>query len=262
MTFLCLPENDANQLTYRSEIQLKTDLKQWWEKIATGVSSADDERSLRNKIVELLKLIDFEFFSFVFRQSIPDRKVQIRVLNNYPVQWQERYQEKEYGKIDPVLKLAARPRTLVTWSDNLFARSAALWEEAKLAGLSVGLSQSGWSRGGAYTVLSLARGGSLLDSGAVSNLEPYVLLLSDVVTSRAQEIIDNLEPRTNRIPLTQREIEVLRWSANGKKAVELAGILGVAESTINFHLHNARRKLGFKTKLQAAAYASKLGLLD
>lgn len=226
------------------------------------VSSVGDEGSLTQKIVDLIELLDFNFFSFVFHQSIPNSKLQTRVLNNYPVQWQRRYQEKEYSKIDPVLRLALRTRTLVKWSDNLFARSTTLWEEAKLAGLAVGLSQSGWSRGGAYTVLSLARSDSSLDSNALTDLQPYILLLSDVVTSRSQEIIDHMEPRANRTLLTQREIEVLRWSVNGKKALELAAILGVTESTINFHLHNARRKLGFKTKFQAATYASKLGLLD
>ena len=44
-------------------------------------------------------------------------------------------------------------------------------------------------------------------------------------------------------PLTDRELTCLRWAAIGKTSWEVGVILGLAERTINFHIHNACRKL-------------------
>ena len=45
-------------------------------------------------------------------------------------------------------------------------------------------------------------------------------------------------------PLTQREKTCLQWAAVGKTSWEMGVILGLTERTVNFHIHNACRKLG------------------
>lgn len=61
--------------------------------------------------------------------------------------------------------------------------------------------------------------------------------------------------------VTAREIECLRWTAQGKTAWEVATILGIAERTVNFHLRNAMDKLQACSKHQAALKAVQAGLL-
>jgi LuxR family transcriptional regulator, quorum-sensing system regulator SolR len=242
--------------------QLTINLKLWWDRATAELADAATQNELSMRLVSLSAELDFQYFSLVFRQSLPGAPVQQLVLSNYPESWIKRYREQGYSKIDPVLKQGLRTRSLVVWSDNLFARAGTLWQEARTAGLSVGMSQCAWSRGGAYSILSLARGTGPLEPAAVDELQPYMRLLSDLVASKSHEIVEQMQPRPSHARLTEREIEVLRWSADGKKAFELAMILGVSESTVNFHLHNARRKLGFRNKLQAATYAAKLGMFD
>jgi DNA-binding CsgD family transcriptional regulator len=61
--------------------------------------------------------------------------------------------------------------------------------------------------------------------------------------------------------LTQREIEILRWTADGKSAKGISNALDISVDTVNFHLKNCKRKLNAPSKASAAAYAIAYGLL-
>jgi len=63
------------------------------------------------------------------------------------------------------------------------------------------------------------------------------------------------------IPLTEREVEILRWTAIGKTAWEIGSILKISERTVNFHLQNVMGKLGVHNKTHAAAKAMSFGLI-
>jgi DNA-binding response OmpR family regulator len=56
--------------------------------------------------------------------------------------------------------------------------------------------------------------------------------------------------------LNDREIDTLTWVARGKTSVQIAEILQLSKRTIDFHLNNARAKLGASTRTQAAIKAA------
>lgn len=62
-------------------------------------------------------------------------------------------------------------------------------------------------------------------------------------------------------PLTQREVSCLQWAALGKTSWEMGVIMGLTERTINFHIHNACRKLGVHGRQAAITAALQAGLL-
>jgi DNA-binding NarL/FixJ family response regulator len=62
--------------------------------------------------------------------------------------------------------------------------------------------------------------------------------------------------------LNDREIETLMWAARGKTSEEIATITSIAERTVNFHLNNAREKLGVATRIQAAVKATVAGIIE
>ncbi|HEY0179128.1 MAG TPA: LuxR family transcriptional regulator [Dokdonella sp.] len=64
------------------------------------------------------------------------------------------------------------------------------------------------------------------------------------------------------VHLTQREIECLRWTAEGKTGWEISKVLGISERTVVFHLENAARKFGVFGRRQAAARAIALQLIS
>ncbi|MEP6609218.1 MAG: response regulator transcription factor [Burkholderiaceae bacterium] len=68
-------------------------------------------------------------------------------------------------------------------------------------------------------------------------------------------------PPIHRSRLTDREAEVIKALASGKVNKQLADMLGVSESTFKTHLRAIYKKLGVRTRVQAAGRARDLGLL-
>jgi len=63
-------------------------------------------------------------------------------------------------------------------------------------------------------------------------------------------------------PLTSRELTCLRWAAIGKTSWEMGVILGLTERTVNFHIHNACKKLQVHGRQAAITAAFQAGLLS
>jgi DNA-binding CsgD family transcriptional regulator len=62
--------------------------------------------------------------------------------------------------------------------------------------------------------------------------------------------------------ITPRELECLRWTAEGKTAWEVGQILGISAQTAARHLSNVTRKLECVNKHQAVVRALRLKLID
>lgn len=64
------------------------------------------------------------------------------------------------------------------------------------------------------------------------------------------------------VSLSNRETECLEWLALGYRFGQIADKLGIKRVTVEFHLSNARRKLGVRSREQAVARATMLGLIS
>lgn len=62
-------------------------------------------------------------------------------------------------------------------------------------------------------------------------------------------------------PLTKRELEVLKLIAQGLSDADIANILVISKSTVNFHVTNILSKLQVKNRTQATLYAIKEGFI-
>jgi DNA-binding response OmpR family regulator len=80
-------------------------------------------------------------------------------------------------------------------------------------------------------------------------------VLAAVIASRLTRVARNaVWPK--HIDLGERELETLTWAARGKTFAEIGEILGLSRRTVEFHLDNARRKLGVPTRTQALIKAA------
>ncbi|MNH36287.1 Regulatory protein SdiA [compost metagenome] len=61
--------------------------------------------------------------------------------------------------------------------------------------------------------------------------------------------------------LSAREAEVLKWSAAGKTAADIACILSLSQSTVNFHIRSIITKTNASNKAGAIAIAAMRGLI-
>lgn len=64
------------------------------------------------------------------------------------------------------------------------------------------------------------------------------------------------------ITLTQREKELLGWTARGKSSWEIGVIVNCTESGVNYHLDNIRRKFDVKSRWIAVFKALEQGLIQ
>jgi DNA-binding CsgD family transcriptional regulator len=62
--------------------------------------------------------------------------------------------------------------------------------------------------------------------------------------------------------LTIKELDCLRWTAEGKTSSEIASIIKLSEHTVNHYLIAAARKLDCVNRVQAVAKALRMGLLE
>lgn len=79
-------------------------------------------------------------------------------------------------------------------------------------------------------------------------------MLNAIVTARLARVArTKIWPKL--VELNEREVETLTWAARGKTSAEIAQILGLTKRTVDFHIDNARIKLGATTRIQAAIKA-------
>jgi DNA-binding CsgD family transcriptional regulator len=61
--------------------------------------------------------------------------------------------------------------------------------------------------------------------------------------------------------LSPRELECLKWVLDGKSDTDIGAILGISRNTAHFHIERVKKKLGVRTRTQAAAMIVTLGYL-
>jgi LuxR family transcriptional regulator, quorum-sensing system regulator BjaR1 len=66
---------------------------------------------------------------------------------------------------------------------------------------------------------------------------------------------------TTKSVLTSREIEVLRWVAQGKSAQEIGEILEITKRTVDEHVQTAIHKMGASNRTHAVALAIRDGVI-
>ena len=86
-------------------------------------------------------------------------------------------------------------------------------------------------------------------------------ILDTIIKARLLRVArDDVWP--SQIQLNEREIEVLTWAARGKTSQEISQILELSKRTVDFHMDNARDKMGVSTRIQAAIKATVGHLID
>jgi len=76
------------------------------------------------------------------------------------------------------------------------------------------------------------------------------------------DIAQRLADHESEEPLTVRELEVLRLIRDGHRNKQIADVLCIAETTVNFHIKNLVEKLHANDRTHAVTLAVRRGLLS
>ena len=86
-------------------------------------------------------------------------------------------------------------------------------------------------------------------------------VLATIITARLAGVA-RTEVWPKLVALNDREVETLTWAARGKTSSEIAQILGLTKRTVDFHVDNARAKLGAATRTEAVIKAATGRLIE
>lgn len=193
--------------------------------------------------------------------DVPDDRPPQVLCDLEPTDWARLYDAERLDRCDPGLRAARQRVSAFTWSDletggRLTRFEARMMETARAHGLAEVLVVPVWSVGGWIGVVTLAGPGRALSAPERQEMgAAAAVFYSRLAAQRRQG------PRTGG-PLTERELEIVRWLAAGKSDWEIGQILDISAKTVNFHVENAKRKLGVSTRIQAVLRALAAAPLD
>lgn len=178
----------------------------------------------------------------------------VLTLTTVSPEWQEAYQRKRHNLADPVLRASMGSLLPVVWGPDFAADKRSAAEDAMMADARA----HGIEYGVTVTVHSNRGGIGMLSAYAAQPVEPansvkvHAFHLTAVHFHQAAQ--DRLAGAASEpVHLTQREIDVLNWTAEGKTAWAIGQILDISERTVNAHLRTAMRKMGVFSKTHAVA---------
>jgi LuxR family quorum sensing-dependent transcriptional regulator len=182
------------------------------------------------------------------------------LMNTNPAGFVEQYVERDFVKRDPMVVEMFRTFQPYAWSDVL-ARRDLTKEEKEIVhsgndfAMKVGFVVPIYGDAG-YTGLASITS----DKDVLTRPTRAALQLSSIyVHNKLLALRRRMEH--DRVQLTPREIECLRWAACGKSDWDIGEILGISERTVNFHLENVKRKYGVATRVQVVVAAIRQGTL-
>ncbi len=233
----------------------------WQEVQIQALLSAETELDFFSALSDAAGELGFEYCAYGMRMPLPVSKPRVFMVNNYSMTWQERYAQENYLSVDPTVAHGMKSVMPLVWSERIFSSCRPFWEDARAHGLQFGWAQSCYDAKGVGGLLTLARSNDDLSESELRSHSLKMSWLAHIAHEGLSNlVVAKLMPEA-AIELSPREVEVLRWTAEGKTSSEVSEILHIAERTVNFHVNNALAKLGAANKTAAAIKAAMLGLL-
>lgn len=236
-------------------------MESWQEIQIQSLLSTENEIELFAALSRAANELGFEYCAYGMRMPLSISKPKVFMLNNYSQDWQQRYVQENYLAVDPTVAHGTRSVMPLVWTDKVFSSCRPFWEEARAHGLRVGWAQSCYNAMGVGGLLTLARSHDNLSAKELGDRSLRMTWLAQAAhEGMARLLVSKLMPEAS-VELSAREIEVLRWTAEGKTSGDVREIMQISERTVNFHINNTLIKLGAANKTAAAIKAAVLGLL-
>lgn len=215
-------------------------------------------RKLFDIAVHLAQDLGMEYLGLNIRIQIATQTPRVFLYSNYPAAWIERYQRDEFYKQDAAANLSHGTTEAVLWTDELYREAPQYREAACQHGLRHGWTQSLYDLQHNESQISVARPVGNIDIvefyGKAGNVQWLCHTLHAVLGEHHLSALCPPPPK-----MSERELEVLKWSAAGKTASDVACILSLSQSTVNFHIRSVITKTNAANKAGAIAIAALRG---
>jgi len=211
------------------------------------IISIRDEMSVDHVVYHSVNSIGEQYAALTYRQD-----------------WVERYKERDYARIDPVVQACLRRFHAVDWKRLNWSGKAV--KEFLHEAIDVGVGNQGFSipvRGpsGQFAVFSISS--RERDTHWQLYREEHarqLILVSHFVNQKALEI-ERGSDKADIVSLSPRETDALTLLALGQSRAQAAASLAISEHTLRVYIEGARFKLAAMNTTHAVAKAMNQGLL-
>jgi DNA-binding CsgD family transcriptional regulator len=230
------------------------------------IDEAKDMQALYSAMNDQITCKGFDHF--VYRLITTAQGFQpVFYLSSVPSEWKSRYKERNYGRSDVITRHVATTMRPFEWMEicpwqNLTEAQQAILNEARVFGLKAGGTVPIHGAGMAMALFTV--------SNNMNEEEFHKLFIKErheihLMATYFHECIMELQlyntAPSRLFKLSQRELEILTWTADGKQAWDISQILSISAKTVEQHITNACRKLNVHNKTHAVALALVNGLI-
>ncbi len=189
----------------------------------------------------------------------------IGLMHNYPGDWQAYYKEKDFARIDPVLKAAGAYHWAFRWKDierthNLSARQTRFMRLGEEAGLHNGIGIP--LRGPRAQIAGIALASSSAHEPGVRELDLVTAYCQQFYMSYKRVQAPRARPQAVVASLSRKEEEILTWVAAGRSDDQIAAGLSISANTVDTHLRHIFQKLEVNNRVGAVVKAIMAGLIN
>lgn len=242
---------------------MRAPVLQYQQLVDVGLSDSTD--SFMRRLTATAEMMGFPLISgMLMRGSLADEHRERVIFGNIPDGYLEASMDPVDSLRDPVLTHLTSKTVPITYgqSDYLAAAAGDLWEHQASFGYRAGVAVKMHLSDNRHFVIGVDRDEPLpqLSTGLTQLIATFQLFAVHASTAAERLLIPG--GRSEEFPrLTSRERDVLASTHKGNTAWEVGLALGMSETTVNFHLRNAMKKLGVNSKHQAVLRCIAAGAL-
>lgn len=229
------------------------------------VSASTDYRTLERRLVGFAEALGFGRVSATAVTVGAAGKTRFDFVGNTPDAYVTAFSERDLGRRCPVMQWLRTSHCPLTYDQSTYVQAGAadLWEQQAPFGYRFGVAAALHLPGGRHYAIGMDRDEPLpAGDEERTRLMADLMLLASLTMDTAFATLVDSDTDTRRLPkLTAREMEILKWTLEGKSSWVVGEILHLGQGTVNFHLRNAMRKLDASSKHVAAMRALRMGLI-
>lgn len=233
-------------------------MKNWQVDLFTGLEQSTCMQDVLDVALKTVKPFGFDYAGWRSELPLPLTQKKTLALNTAEDHVLEKTANGGYDEA-PIPSHCSKSMDPIYWlgttHDDIFLKAPDIWEEYYSWGHYGGWAQSFIE---SKTMFSMF----WVDTSAPAQRKDFESVNFEMqwVSTAVLSRMNKVRAKSN-IKLSLREKEVLRWTGDGKTADQIAQILSLSHSTINFHIRNAMMKLDTPNKTAAVVRAIFLGLL-
>ena len=229
-----------------------------------SVLEAKDQAQFRSVVVRFAQQLGFDTVSASAIVDRPDTGSEFVAVHNTPAAFEQTFENLNIGRRDPVMQHCKRHTVPIVWGQKTYLDQGSidLWDVQAQYGYRNGIAMALHLPEGRHFFLGVDRAQPLpADRIELTRLVADLQLFAVHAQDTAMRVLISEALQPERPALTPRELDVLRWTMDGKTAWEVGQLLNIAERTTVQHLQNAMKKLQCNSKHQAVLKALRLGLI-